>query len=160
MPPVSCLLFFFLFFSEAEEEDEEETEKLQNGKDRGEGTDLSESSAAFSDSLLSGFMGSLWSPTRASGCRWMILDQVEDSGSGGWLWVRWLWVQVALVEQPLAGAVAVPWHTSPASPSHCPQLPRADVTVLPRAQLPRMFYFQQGSHVERCERRRRSCSRC
>ncbi|XP_014743648.1 PREDICTED: dystrobrevin beta, partial [Sturnus vulgaris] len=67
----------------AEEEDEEETEKLQNGKDRGEGTNLCESSAAFSDSLLSGFPGSPWSPTRASGCRCMGLDQVDGTGSGG-----------------------------------------------------------------------------
>ncbi|XP_062344333.1 dystrobrevin beta isoform X5 [Cinclus cinclus] len=63
----------------AEEVDEEETEKLQNGKDRGERTNLSEGSAAFSDSLLCGFTGSLWSPTTASGCRWMAL------GAGGWL---------------------------------------------------------------------------
>lgn len=76
----TCLMstfFSFCLFSEAEE-DEEETEKLQNGKDRGEGTKLSQSSAAFSDSLLCGITGSLWSPTRGSGCRWMPLDQ-------GWL---------------------------------------------------------------------------
>ncbi|XP_062344336.1 dystrobrevin beta isoform X8 [Cinclus cinclus] len=66
-------------FTQAEEVDEEETEKLQNGKDRGERTNLSEGSAAFSDSLLCGFTGSLWSPTTASGCRWMAL------GAGGWL---------------------------------------------------------------------------
>lgn len=72
--------------------------------------------------------------------------QVDISGC------RWLWWS-----SPLSGAVAV----SPPSP-RCPQhLPWADVTatVLSCARLPRMFFFQQRSHMEMCERRR-SCSGC
>ncbi|XP_058690251.1 dystrobrevin beta isoform X7 [Poecile atricapillus] len=63
----------------AEEEDEEETEKLQNGKDRGEGTKLSESSAAFSDSLRV-----LWLPLEPHEGLWVQVRRGHrlDSSSG------------------------------------------------------------------------------
>uniref|UniRef100_A0A8C0VIC4 Uncharacterized protein n=1 Tax=Cyanistes caeruleus TaxID=156563 RepID=A0A8C0VIC4_CYACU len=71
-----------LFLAKAKEEDEEETEKLQNGKDRGEGTKLSESSAAFPDSLRV-----LWLPLQPHQGLWV---QVAASGC---LWIRWLWTR-------------------------------------------------------------------
>lgn len=59
--------FFFSFFFEAEEEDEEETEKMQNGKDRGKGTNYSLWAVKHflpCSSAGAEFGISIWSPKR------------------------------------------------------------------------------------------------